>query len=47
MLGVALLALLSIVFTRRLPGKQAPAERRAPDGSDGDRVLAGSTNAPN
>jgi len=50
MLGVALLALLSIVFTRRLPGKQPPAEQRAParaDRSDEDLVLARSTNAPN
>jgi EmrB/QacA subfamily drug resistance transporter len=42
MLGVALLALLSIVFTRRLPGRPAPAERgpaRA-DRSDDDLALA-------
>jgi EmrB/QacA subfamily drug resistance transporter len=50
MLGVALLALLSIVFTRRLPGKPAPGERGAParaDPSDEDLVLAGSTSVPN
>ena len=50
MLGVALLALLSIVFTRRLPGKPAPGERGAParaDRSDEDLALAGSANAPN